>query len=246
MPPSTLAPFLIQAVYSTMIKLIVFDIAGTTVRDNDEVLLCFREACAQTGIEAPDARLNALMGVSKLEVFKILWGEQLGESEASEIEAKADVSYAVFREILEQYYHTHSVEPTEGALEIFDWCREHNIKIALNTGFYRAVTDIILNKLGWQAGGAIDFVITSDEVPSGRPTPYMIQAAMAHFGISDPKEVVKVGDTPVDLAEGRNAGCLLSLAVTNGTHSTAELAPLDGDGLLGSVLELKDRLAELV
>ena len=53
-----------------MIKLIVFDIAGTTVRDNDEVLHCFRAACRQTGITAPDMRLNALMGVSKLEVFK--------------------------------------------------------------------------------------------------------------------------------------------------------------------------------
>lgn len=229
-----------------MIKLIVFDIAGTTVRDNDEVLHCFRAACRQTGITAPDTRLNALMGVSKLEVFKILWHEQLGDGQETAVAEKAEVSYVVFQEILEDYYFHHPVEPTEGALEIFAWCREKGIKIALNTGFYRAVTNIILNQLDWEEGETIDFVIASDEVPAGRPKPYMIQAAMAQFGITDPKEVVKIGDTPVDLAEGRNAGCLLSLAVTNGTHSAEQLAPLDGDGLLDSVLDLKKILLPLL
>jgi phosphonatase-like hydrolase len=229
-----------------MIKLIVFDMAGTTVRDNDEVLHCFRESCRQTGITAPDERLNALMGVSKLEVFKILWAEQLGDVDAALITEKANGSYDIFREILENYYHTQPVEPTAGALEIFEWCKQKGLKIALNTGFYRVVADIILDRLGWKAGETVDFVIASDEVAAGRPTPFMIQAAMAHFGITDPKEVVKIGDTPVDLAEGRNAGCLLSLAVTNGTHKAEQLAGLDGDGLLDNVLQLKERLADLV
>lgn len=229
-----------------MVKLIVFDIAGTTVRDRNEVLFCFRKACEQTGITAPDERLNALMGMSKPEVFHILWTEQLGAGQDVLIAAGAEKSYAVFREILEEYYFSHPVEPTAGALEIFEWCREKGIKIALNTGFYRTVTNIILNRLDWQEGETIDFVVASDEVPAGRPEPYMIQAAMAYFGIADPEEVVKIGDTPVDLAEGRKAGCLLSLAVTNGTHTAEQLTGLDGDGLLGSVLELKKVLAGLV
>jgi phosphonatase-like hydrolase len=185
------------------------------------------------------------MGVSKLEVFHTLWGEQLGESEKGLVSANAELSYTVFKEILETYYYHQPVEPTEGALEIFEWCKEKGIKIALNTGFYREVTNIILNRLDWQEGEIIDFVVASDEVPAGRPKPFMIQAAMAYFGITDPKEVVKIGDTPVDLAEGRNAGCLLSLAVTNGTHSAEQLSGLDGDGLLDSVLELKKVLADL-
>jgi phosphonatase-like hydrolase len=229
-----------------MIKLIVFDIAGTTVRDQDEVLYCFRKACRQTGINAPDERLNALMGVSKLEVFKILWSEQLGEDNEELVAEKANVSYIIFQDILENFYYHQPVAPTEGALEIFEWCRGKGIKIALNTGFYRAVTNIILNRLDWQEGEMIDFVVASDEVPAGRPAPFMIQAAMAYFGITDPKEVVKIGDTPVDLAEGRNAGCLLSLAVTNGTHSAEQLAVLDNDGLLESVLDLKKVLADYV
>lgn len=231
------------------IRLVVFDMAGTTVRDNNEVLHCFSEACRQAGIAATPERLNALMGVSKLEVFKTLWSEQLGaKAPAAAIEDKAAHSFQAFRNILEHYYHTHPAEPAEGALEVFDWLRARGIPIALNTGFYRSVTDIILGKLGWlegldenYAGGphtVIQYSITSEDVPLGRPAPFMIQKAMSVFGIENPRQVVKVGDTPVDLAEGRNAGCALSLAVTNGTHSRAELEGLDHDGLLESLREL--------
>lgn len=235
----------------------MFDMAGTTVRDNNEVLHCFGEACTQEGILADTARLNALMGVSKLEVFQLLWREQLGtDANPDEIAQKAYHAFQTFRTILENYYRTHDVAPTDGAPEVFDWLHKHNIKIALNTGFYRAVTDIILNKLGWLAGldsnyvggvgSVINFSISSDEVPQGRPAPFMIQKAMSVLGIDDPKQVVKVGDTPVDLAEGRNAGCALSLAVTNGTHSRAELALLDNDGLLQSLHELPGLLEPLL
>lgn len=235
----------------------MFDMAGTTVRDNNEVLHCFAEACRQEGIAAAEKRLNALMGVSKLEVFQLLWREQLGEKTAVEtIAEKSQQSFQTFRGILENYYRANPVEPTEGALEIFDWLHERDIKIALNTGFYRTVTNIILNKLGWLAGlnaeyvggvgSVINFSVTSDEVPQGRPAPFMIQKAMAVFGIEDPKQVVKIGDTPVDLEEGRRAGCALSLAVTNGTHSRAELEVLENDGLVASLAELPDALRPIL
>lgn len=231
------------------IRLVMFDMAGTTVKDNDEVFFCFSEACKQEGLPSDRNRLNALMGVSKLEVFQILWKDVLGpEIPPQTIETQARQSFNVFRKILEDYYRANPVMPTEGALEAFEWLHQKGIKVALNTGFYRLVTDIILNKLGWLAGlnpqyvggvgTVIDFSIASDEVPQGRPKPFMVQKAMSIFGITDPKQVIKVGDTPVDLAEGRNAGCAASLGVVNGTHSRAELEELEQDGLLESLLEL--------
>lgn len=233
----------------------MFDMAGTTVCDHDEVLLCFAEACRLEGLPADRERLNALMGVSKLEVFQMLWRQMLGaEAEASVIREKANHAFDTFREILETYYQTHPVEPTEGALEVFEWLHQRQILIALNTGFYRKVTNIILNKLGWLAGldnnyvggvgSIINFSVASDEVPLGRPEPFMIRKAMSVFGIEDPRQVLKVGDTPVDLAEGRRAGCAASLAVTNGTHTRAELEVLDNDGLLESLRILPDWMQE--
>lgn len=233
------------------IRLVMFDMAGTTVRDNNEVLYCLAEACREEGLNTDEKRLNALMGISKLEVFQTLWREALGDQiQPQIIETQANQSFLAFRKVLENYYRSHPVEPAEAALEVFEWLRQREIKIALNTGFYRIVTNIILNKLGWLAGlnpqyiggTIIDFSIASDEVPHGRPKPHMIQKAMAVFNITDPRQVVKIGDTPVDLAEGRNAGCAASLAVVNGTHSRAELEGLDNDGLLRSLWELPEWL----
>lgn len=214
--------------------------AGTTVRDGGEVLHCFAEACRLEGLTATSGRLNALMGVSKLEVFQLLWREQLGpKTEPGQIEHLSRRAFHTFREILENHYREQPVEPADGAPEVFEWLRGRGVLIALNTGFYRAVTDIILHRIGWaEAGRPADLVIASDEVPRGRPEPFMIQKAMKTLGVDDPRKVVKIGDTPADLLEGRRAGCALSLAVTNGTHTQAELELLDHDGLLISLREL--------
>ena len=67
---------------------------------------------------------------------------------------------------------------------------------------------------------------------------------MTVFGIEDPKQVLKIGDTPVDIEEGRRAGCAASLVVTNGTHSRAALEPLNPDGLLASLRELPEWMAQ--
>jgi len=227
------------------IKLVVFDMAGTTVRDNKEVETCFAQACSQTGLVVSEERILALQGYSKIEVFQMLWDEKIGKDHP-EYEENVFVSYDTFREILENHYKTHEIIPTEGCLETFAYLRESGIKIALTTGFYRIVADIILKKLGWLEGldenhfnmdgtAVIDLSLTPDDVIKGRPEPYMIKKAMEVFGIEDPWQVINVGDTPSDLESGKKAGCLLSLGVTNGTHSHDQLAAYPNDGLISSI-----------
>lgn len=231
------------------IKLVVFDMAGTTVQDKKEVETCFAEACQYVGLDVTPERILALQGYSKIEVFKLLWEEKIGQ-EHPEYTENVLYSYDYFRMILEEHYQRHNVFPTEGCLETFDFLRENNIKIALTTGFYRKVTNIILEKLGWLDGlgfnyvntsgkSVIDISIASDEVPKGRPEPYMIQKAMKLMNVTDPYNVVNIGDTPSDLKSGVRAGCRLSLGVTNGTHTEKQLTILRNDGLLGSLKELK-------
>ncbi len=226
------------------------DMAGTTVRDNREVETCFAKACAQTGLQVSEERILALQGYSKIEVFRMLWNEKIG-NDHPEYEENVFVSYDTFRDILETHYATHDIFPTEGCLETFAFLRENNIRIALTTGFYRVVADIILKKLGWLEGldphymntggrAVIDLSLTPEAVAKGRPEPFMIQKAMATFGIDDPKQVINVGDTPSDLESGKKAGCLLSLGVTNGTHSAEQLAAWPNDGLISSVAGVMD------
>ena len=115
---------------------------------------------------------------------------------------------------------------------------ERHIKVALNTGFTRVITDVILRRLNWVRSPLIDATVTSDEVPEGRPQPYMIEKIMGQFGISDPAEVIKVGDTEVDIREGRNAGCGLVIGVTTGAYTREQLSIFSPDKIIDSLSEL--------
>lgn len=229
------------------IELVIFDMAGTTVTDLHEVERCFAEAADHTGLMATPERILAMQGLAKRYVFETLWKEQLGNAH-SDIDKNADVSYNVFREILENHYRTNGATPTDGCLDTFAYLREHGIAIALTTGFYRVVTDIILDKLGWLDGlndqhigspdSIIQLSIASDEVARGRPYSDMIERAMQQLGVTNPKVVVNIGDTPSDLLSGRAAGVALNLGVTNGTHSADQLSAHPHDQLLSSLAEL--------
>lgn len=234
------------------IELVVFDMAGTTVTDHHEVERCFAEAAAETGLFVTGERILAMQGLAKRYVFETLWKEQLGDMHP-DVQPQVDVSYATFRRILEQHYLTHGATPTEGCLETFAYLHERGIAVALTTGFYRVVTDIILEKLGWLTGldgrrvGTADSLlqvsIASDEVERGRPYPHMIERAMQLLDISNPKAVINIGDTPSDLLSGRAAGVALNLGVTNGTHSREQLEDSPHDLLLNSLAELPALLA---
>ncbi len=239
------------------LQLVVLDMAGTTVRDQHEVEACFVRAATATGLHASPVRILAVQGLAKRFVFETLWREQLGPVGTAELAAQVEHSYQAFRGILEDHYRTQEVVPTEGCLELFAFLKNQGIRVALTTGFYREVTDLILHRLGWDMGldvqrrgnadSFIDLSIASDEVAEGRPAPLMIQKAMQMLGITDPQRVYNVGDTPSDLESGRRAGCARSLGLTNGTHTRQQLAACPNDGLFASLVELKQHLqAELV
>ena len=219
--------------------------AGTTVTDQHEVEGCFAEAAVKTGLTVSDDRILAMQGLHKYFVFQTLWEEVLGTSTHPEWQMRVDKSYKVFTQVLENHYLTHDLTPTEGCPELFKFLHENNIMIALTTGFYRKVCDIILKKLGWLEGlneqrvgnrtSIIQASLNSDEVEKGRPHPYMIQKAMQFLGVTDPQNVINVGDTPSDIQSGFAANCRLSLAVTNGTHSEEQLARHNPSKLIGSL-----------
>ena len=230
------------------IELVVFDMAGTTVQDRHEVEMCFLEAASHTGLSVTPERVLALQGYSKIYVFELLWKEMIGEKHPDLREFVRN-SYHVFCEILEKHYANNNIFPTDGCLEIFEYLKYKNVKIALTTGFYRKVTNIILDKLGWLDGLNDQYVgskntiiqasISSDEVLKGRPEPLMIHKAMSLLGVHDGMKVINIGDTPSDLQSGIRAGCRMSLGVTNGTHTRQQLSVHRNDGFLSKVSDLK-------
>ena len=66
---------------------------------------------------------------------------------------------------------------------------------------------------------------------------------MAAAGIDDPKQVIKIGDTEVDVNEGKNAGCLYAIGITTGAFTREALEPYDPDFIIDDLAELISILA---
>ena len=54
------------------IELVVFDMAGTTVNDDDSVNRCLRASLAAAGLSVTAAQVNAVMGLPKPSAIAIL------------------------------------------------------------------------------------------------------------------------------------------------------------------------------
>ena len=219
-------------------SLVVFDMAGTTVRDKGNVADSFIRAFQQFGIEVPEEEVNKVMGWRKMDAIQLLLSKYYtGKLEENKV--LVDQIHDVFIDNMVTFYERdEDLQPMEHAEELFTSLHERNIKVALNTGFTRRITDVILKKLEWDKSKLIDYVIASDEVPEGRPYPFMIQQLMQYSGIANAADVVKVGDTEVDVQEGRNAGCGLVVSVTTGAYTKEQLQGYQPDHIIDSLSEL--------
>jgi phosphonatase-like hydrolase len=216
--------------------LVVFDMAGTTVEDVGSVNLCFREALAGAGLSADPKQVDAVMGIAKPEAIRILI-EQSGR--AADLGSRVGVIHSDFVARMIAYYESDpSVRAVPGVESLFESLQSDGILVALNTGFSRDITDAILHRLGWKSGSTIASSVASDEVVRGRPHPDMIRYLMGRLGVNDSTRVAKVGDAPVDLEEGTNAGCGWVIGVTWGTHTRGQLAGLPHTHLVDQVGDL--------
>lgn len=203
------------------IELVVFDMAGTTINDEDGVGRCLRAALAEDGLQVTIEDSNSVMGIPKPEAIRLL----INRSDFPDLLLpRADVIHDRFVERMIDFYRTDpSVREIPGATDMFRLLREAGIKVALDTGFGRKIVDTLLERLGWDEQ-TLDATITSDEVPRGRPYPDMINALCDRLGVAEPSSVAKVGDTPSDLEQGTASGCSVVVGVTWGTHTREQLA----------------------
>lgn len=206
---------------SNTIKLVVFDMAGTTVAGHHEVHYALQQALAHEGHEISYEEANAVMGYPKpVAIWQLL--EKHGASARATDDYVDQIHQDFVRRMVDHYANSAGVSGKEGVQRTWSALRQRGIRIALDTGFSRPIADAIINRLGWRE--IIDASVTSDEVERGRPHPDMIFRAMERTGVSDVRAVMKVGDTASDLQQGTEAGCTYVVGVTSGAYSAEELA----------------------
>jgi phosphonatase-like hydrolase len=217
----------------TVLKLAIFDLAGTTVHDEDNVTGCLLDALAAAGFAVPFAEVNARMGIPK----PVAIAEVVPAGTSPELIETIHQDFR--RRIIHHYQTAEGVSEIAGAGALFRELRQAGVKVGIDTGFDRETTEAIFTRLGWH--DEIDASATSDEVPHGRPFPDLAERIMAEVG-STPAETAKIGDTPSDLGEGTAAGCRWVVGVTYGTHRRDQLATYPHTHLVDSVAELSDLL----
>lgn len=106
--------------------------------------------------------------------------------------------------------------PIPGVLDTIKELRESGIKIGSTTGYTQAMMDVV--RPGAAAKGyVVDNLVTPDNLPAGRPAPYMIYKNMIDLAIPSVDNVVKVGDTIADIKEGVNAK-VWSIGIITGSN----------------------------
>lgn len=193
------------------VKAVIFDWAGTTV-DYGCIAPAkvFVEVFEERGIFINMLDARKPMGMNKKDhIREILKEEHISalwqtkfrrEWNENDIQDLYDAFIPKQLNILKDYS-----DLIPGVLEVQEYLKKNDIRIGSTTGYNSEMMEIVTMKAGEQ-GYKPDVVITSSDVPIGRPAPWMaIQAAM-ELGIYPFNHIIKVGDTLADISEGVNAG----------------------------------------
>jgi len=218
-------------------SMVVFDMAGTTVDENNVVYKTLQAAIVNAGIQVTldDVLLHGA-GKEKLQAIKdVLVSLGHETTLAQEI-------YHYFIVALENAYLNLEVTPCHNAETVFALLKKQEIKVVLNTGYNRATATGLLSKLNWIEGKDIDLLVTASDVANNRPAPDMIDYAIKHFAIKDPSTVVKVGDSAIDIEEGKNAGCGKTFGVTTGAQTREQIQVADPTAVVEDLLEILDKI----
>jgi phosphonatase-like hydrolase len=227
------------------IKMVVFDMAGTTVDEDNVVYKTLQEAIVKHSIPVTlDEVLSHGAGKEKLQAIVDILDQT---NHPSNPEMVKEI-YNFFIDRLTINYETLEIKALPNVERVFKKLMHRNIKVVLNTGYNRATAESLIEKLGWKSSVDFDLLVTASDVEQNRPQPDMILSAMAELNISDPLEVIKVGDSAIDILEGKNAGCRLNIGVTTGAQTKEQLSEAHPNFIIDdiySILNLIDDINRL-
>ncbi len=222
-----------------MIKLAIFDVAGTTAKDDGLVVKAFQLALGAVGVVPGSSQMqemtnyvNETMGERKMDVFlHLLEGDKI----------KANLVHEKFIASYIQLVKDGELEEFDGITPFFVELRSKNIGIAITTGFPREILDVIIDALNWRR--IIDISVAASEVSHGRPAPDMIFKAMQGFDLAKginliASEIAVIGDTRSDMESGAAAGAESVVGVASGAHTKDELIKAGATDVLAFATDL--------
>lgn len=196
----------------SQVEAVIFDWAGTIVDYGCFAPLdVFIEVFKKRGIDVTAEEAREPMGLLKwqhiremchMERIANLWKDRFGNLPH---DSDVDDLYADFEPMLFAILPNYC-DPIPGAVELVKRLKDKGIKIGSTTGYTAEMMAIVAPEAK-RSGYIPESIVTADDVPAGRPFPWMCYQNAMNLGVYPMKHIIKVGDTISDIHEGVNAGC---------------------------------------
>jgi len=203
--------FSYQRSYRGPVKAIILDWAGTAIDygsfaptavflrlfANQGVRITAEDARSGMGLMKKDHLRTILSRPAVAEAWKAAHGTPYTEGD---VDALFENFVPMQMSVLTEF-----AQPIPGLLSVVKNLRTRGIKIGSTTGYIRSMMDVLAPKAK-ENGYTPDCIVCPDEVPHGRPYPWMCYQNAIQMQVYPMQAMVKVGDTLVDIEEGLNAG----------------------------------------
>jgi phosphoglycolate phosphatase len=213
-------------------KAAAFDLDGTLIDTMPDLAAAVNLMLSTLGAkELPDARVRALVGNGVDQLVLRALTESLADLPTRA--AQRSAANALFRRLYSQRLFNHSrvypgVERTLQALT------DAGVNLCCITNKDSMFAVPLLEAAGLQP--FFSFTLCADREEDRKPKPDMLLAACSRLGIT-PAELLYVGDSKIDIAAARAAGCQV-VAVTYGYDKDIAAAQTRADGIIDTITEL--------
>ena len=201
------------------IRLLVCDMAGTVINEGGIIYKAIDNTLKGMGYSSTEEERKLWFGKDKKEVLCNHIQKFHNNNNIDQIVDTAEIK--LIKELEKEYFENTNIKLMDGTLDLFDTLRTNNVKVALNTGYPKALQKKIIGH--FDLNNHIDSYISSEEVIKGRPYPFMIDELSRRTYTYKRKSIVKVGDTMNDILEGINSNCGLSIGVLSGAGKKSDL-----------------------
>jgi 2-phosphoglycolate phosphatase len=192
------------------VEAVLFDLDGTLVDSSEAIIKTVEKVLESNGLTCNRAKVARMIGSPLENIFGVL-APNLSEQEIWQLVHE-----------YRKYYMAHHLENTTihpSAQMVLRKLKTKGFKLGIVTAKYREPVMDVLSHFG--IAELFDVVVTGYEVIRHKPAPDIVLEAAKRLK-TGPKRCVIVGDSPLDVQAGKQAGSF-AVAVVSTTYARKQL-----------------------
>jgi HAD superfamily hydrolase (TIGR01509 family) len=213
---------------STGLTTVLFDIDGTLVDSNYLHVEAWDQAFAAVGHPVDVWRIHRSIGMDSAKMLE----RMLGDAAESVGDAAKEHHRRIYLGMSDR------LRPIQGARELLGELARRGHTVVLATSAPQEELDLLLDVL--DVDDAVDAVTSAEDVESAKPSPDIIETALARSQ-SSPDRTVMVGDSVWDIVAAGRAG-VGSIGLLSGGYGREELMSAGAAAVYEDAAQLLDQL----